>query len=256
MKVLFALFLYSYYVNNLESFTRSCFVHNLINKQQSIKSNNNFQLYSSPLTSMPATIDSGAIASFKQSIHNVTMSSTINKIATSAIINYSKIGKIKECQDIFIYIQLLNIADSYTYSAIMNAYTKNNRFNEAISVFHTMKANNIIIDSVTYCTVVRAIGSCQPYNHTNIIQLLDEAYDNIHVTNNITDIIHSALTNLNYLQKGHNYDFLRVGPDGTYIKTAILKYRDDILDWMSRRGIQPTEKTMVRGHNYDCCIAH
>ena len=253
MRVLFALYLYSFYMKTLESFTRSYFVHNLINKQQSIKSNNFFQLYSSPLTTITATIDSGAIASFKQSIHNVTKLSTINKIATSAIINYSKIGKIKECRDIFTYIQILNIADSYTYSAVMNAYTRNNRFSEAVSVFNTMKANNISIDSVTYCTAVRAISSCQPYNHTNIILLLDESFNTIHIANNITHIIHSALTNLNYLQKGHNSDSKSAT---THNKTAILQYSDDILDWMSKRGIQPTEKTMVRGHNYMRCTIH
>ena len=101
-----------------------------------------------------------------------------------------------------------------------------------------MMLKNIPMDVIVFVCAIRAAGYCKPWEYT--IQLLDKSYELF--SNNSLQVANTAMINLKYIE-----DVSRV--KNVVFKSVIQKC-EDILQWIVKNNIRPTEQTMVTYYYY------
>ena len=127
-----------------------------------------------------------------------------------------------------------NYPDIYTYTAAMSVYNKHHLYEEVLRIFDdVMRSGEYQLDAKFYVNVVRAAGHVRPLK--SIIDILNGAYELL--GENMLTVIHSALTNLKYTDKG---------PTSS---PKLVQNAFALLQWMDEKGIQ------VRSHTLDIILA-
>ena len=87
------------------------------------------------------------------------------------------------------------------------------------------------MDAVAYSCAIRAVGSLQQ-SLRHVIEILDDAF--LHIGNRSLSVAHTAMTNCKYERM-----------DNKNSTTNAFQKCQNIFDWITSKGIAPSEKTMV-----------
>ncbi len=119
--------------------------------------------------------------------------------------------------------------DIYTYTSAMSVYNKHHLYEEVLEIFDKMVASGAYkLDTKFYVNSVRAAGHARPWE--SIIDILDSAYKLL--GDKVLTVVHSALTNLKYTEKG---------PVGSPMS---VEHAFALLQWLDEKGVRPCSHTL------------
>ena len=119
--------------------------------------------------------------------------------------------------------------DIYTYTSAMSVYNKHHLYEEVLDIFDKMVASGAYhLDTKCYVNSVRAAGHARPWE--SIIDMLDGAYEIL--GDKVLTVVHSALTNLKYVEKG------------PVVSPLSVEHAFALLQWLDEKGIRPCSHTL------------
>lgn len=141
----------------------------------------------------------------------------------------------RHCADVLEVLESSGTSpDIYTYTSAMSVYNKHHLYEEVLEIFDKIVASSEHqLDTKFYVNAVRAVGHARPWR--SIIDMLDGAYKLL--GENVLTVVHSALTNLKYADKGPASSPMSV------------QHAYALLLWMNERQIQ------LRSHTLDIVLA-
>ena len=128
------------------------------------------------------------------------------------------------------------------------------KFSVAINIYEEIKLKKISMDSIVFVCAIRAAGYCRPWEYT--MSLLDQSYELFNEDpKSIINIANTAMTNLKYIEITAKVK--------SYSHKSVFQKCEDILQWMIKKDINPSEQTMdiflavtcTHGSIEDCEIA-